>query len=57
MWRVVGVLLLALAGCGAPIERPYSEAELEMQCVMRGGWWRPDQLVGGFCEFQGSGFL
>ena len=51
------MLLLALAGCGAPIERPYSEAELEMQCVMRGGWWRPDQLVGGFCEFQGSGFL
>jgi hypothetical protein len=49
------LLLLALAGCGAPIERSYTEEELEVKCVMRGGWWHRDGLMGGFCEFQSPG--
>ena len=49
------LLLLALAGCGAPIERPYTEEELELKCVMRGGWWHRDDPMGGFCEFQAPG--
>ena len=53
----VCLLLLALVGCGGPIERPYTEKELEAKCVMRGGWWHSDDLVGGFCEFQAPGFL
>ena len=53
----VCLLLLALVGCGGPIERPYTEKELEAKCVMRGGWWHRDDLMGGFCEFQAAGFL
>jgi hypothetical protein len=56
--RGVGLLLvLALTACGERIERPYTEAELEQMCVMRGGWWHRDDLTGGFCEFQAPGFL
>jgi hypothetical protein len=56
--RGLGLLLvLTLAGCGAAMERAYTEAELEATCVMRGGWWHPDDLMGGFCEFQAPGFL
>jgi hypothetical protein len=56
--RGLALLLgLALAGCGAPIERPYTQEELEVKCVMRGGWWHRDDLMGGFCEFQAPGFL
>ncbi len=51
------LLVLALAGCGAAIERTYSEEELEATCVMRGGWWHRNDQVGGFCEFQAPGFL
>ena len=51
------LLVLALAGCGGRIERPYTEEELERQCVMRGGWWHRDDLMGGFCEFQAPGLL
>ena len=53
----VCLLVLALVGCGGPIERPYTEQELEAKCVMRGGWWHRDYLMGGFCEFQAPGFL
>ncbi len=51
------LLVLALAGCGPAIERPYTEEELELRCAMRGGWWHRDDLMGGFCEFQAPGFL
>jgi hypothetical protein len=54
---LVCLLVLVLAGCGERIERPYTEEELEQQCVMRGGWWHRDELMGGFCEFQAPGFL
>jgi hypothetical protein len=50
-------LVLALAGCGGQIERPYTEEELEARCVMQGGWWHRDDLKGGFCEFQAPGLL
>jgi hypothetical protein len=53
----VCLLVLTLVGCGGPIERPYTEQELEVKCVMRGGWWHRDDLMGGFCEFQAPGFL
>jgi hypothetical protein len=50
-----GLLLLTLAGGGAPIERPHTEEALEVKCVMRGGCWHRDDLMGGFCEFQAPG--
>jgi hypothetical protein len=52
------VTALALAGCSsAPIEKAYSEDQLKQRCELTGGWWRPDQLIGGFCEYQAPGGL
>jgi hypothetical protein len=58
--RDVAALLLAvlLAGCGpVAFGSAYSEEELARTCVQRGGWWRPDGLRGGFCEFEAPGFM
>ena len=58
--RDVAALLLAvlLAGCGSVAFGPaYSEEELAQTCVRRGGWWHPDELRGGFCEFEAPGFI
>ena len=63
MRRIVGLLLAVwLTGCGpvgsGPAYPPaYTEEELAQMCVRRGGWWRPDDLRGGFCEFEAPGFL
>jgi hypothetical protein len=58
--RDVAALLLAvlLAGCGpVAFGSAYSEEELARSCAHRGGWWRPDELRGGFCEFEAPGFI
>ncbi len=59
MRGVAGLLLaLALAGCGPVAFGPaYTEEELAQICVRRGGWWRLDELRGGFCEFEAPGFM
>ncbi|HWN13433.1 MAG TPA: hypothetical protein VNU02_06215 [Candidatus Dormibacteraeota bacterium] len=59
MRGVAGFLLaLVLAGCGPIAFGPaYTDEELAQSCVRRGGWWRPDDLRGGFCEFEAPGFL
>jgi hypothetical protein len=59
MRGVAGLLVaLALAGCGlVPVGPVYTEEELAQVCARRGGWWRPDDLRGGFCEFEASGFM
>jgi hypothetical protein len=59
MRGAAGLLLaLVLAGCGSVAFGPaYTEDELAQMCVRRGGWWRPDDLRGGFCEFEAPGFL
>jgi hypothetical protein len=56
----VAALLLAaaLAGCGSTAFGPvYTEEEQSRYCLLRGGWWRPDALMGGHCEFEATGFL
>ena len=51
---VLAVLVTLLLGCAsAPIEPTYSEQELRATCERHGGWWRPDDLRGGFCEMPG----
>jgi len=59
MRSAAGLLLaLTLAGCGAVAFGPaYTEDELAQICVRHGGWWRPDELRGGFCELEAPGFL
>jgi hypothetical protein len=47
-----------LAGCsGASIPPTYTQDELKAICERHGGWWHPDGLVGGYCEYQSDGFL
>lgn len=61
MARVIAALALlgaSLAGCAAgAIQRPYSEQELRERCERQGGWWHPDELMGGFCEYQSPGMV
>jgi len=48
-----GILLTAtaLTGCAtAPIPPTYTQDELKAICERHGGWWHPDDQVGGFCE-------
>lgn len=56
---LVLVLLLA-AGCslsmGKPVPSAYTKEELRDTCLRTGGWWR-DDLIAGYCEYQGDGFL
>ena len=52
------LLAAALAGCGSVAFGPaYTEEELAEYCARRGGWWRPDELMGGHCEFEADGFM
>ena len=52
------LLVLLLAGCGSVAFGPaYTEEEQAQYCALRGGWWRPDALFGGYCEFESAGFL
>ena len=58
--RVLAVALLGAGVCGllgacttAVIPPAYTDAELEAQCIRRGGWWR-GSLIPGYCEFQAA---
>jgi hypothetical protein len=51
------VVVLGLAsGCAGAIPPTYSQAQLGLRCEQTGGWWHPDDLMGGNCEYQSSGF-
>lgn len=48
-----GLCALILGGCSSvPIPPTYTQQELKVICERRGGWWRDDDLMGGFCEYQ-----
>jgi hypothetical protein len=54
---LVAVALTLLAGCSSvPIPPTYTQDELKAICERHGGWWHPDELMGGFCEYQQGGF-
>ena len=43
--------LAILVGCSSvPLPSTYTQGELKAICERHGGWWHPDELVGGFCE-------
>ena len=44
-----------LLGCarGAPVPPTYTQDELKTECDRHRGWWRPDDLRGGYCDFRG----
>jgi hypothetical protein len=41
-------------GCAGPLWS--GDMSGAQRCEHSGGWWRPDQLFGGHCEYQGTGF-
>jgi len=51
----LAIAVAIAAGCAGAVA-PTPE-ELQERCVRDGGWWRPDALFGGYCEFQSPGFI
>ena len=54
----LGIVLALASGCSSvPIPPPYTQEELRQRCEHVGGWWRPDALMGGYCELESASFL
>ena len=53
---LVAITILA-GGSSVPIPPTYTQDELKAICERHGGWWHPDELMGGYCEHQSDGFL
>ena len=52
--RFLVSMVVLLAGCSSVAIPPtYTQAELKAECDRRRGWWRPDDLIGGYCDFRG----
>ncbi len=52
--RLVVLMGILLAGCSSvAIPHAYTQADLKAECDRRRGWWRPDGLIGGYCDFRG----
>lgn len=47
--------MACLVGCvaTAPVPPTYTQADLQAACDRQRGWWRPDGLRGGYCDFRG----
>jgi hypothetical protein len=42
-----------LAGCSSVAIPPtFTQDGLKAECDRHGGWWRPDDLLGGYCDFR-----
>lgn len=49
---LVVVVVFVVAGCSSlPIPPTYTQDELKAICERHGGWWHPDDLMGGYCEY------
>jgi hypothetical protein len=49
---LIVVAVTIMAGCrSAPIPPTYTQDELRAICERHMGWWHPDGLVGGYCEY------
>ena len=51
---LLAVTLALAVGCAGPFSSV--ETNWPERCEQSGGWWRPDELFGGYCEYQGTGF-
>jgi hypothetical protein len=50
--RIIVVAMTLLVGCSSvPIPPTYTQEELRAICRGQGGWWHPDSLRGGYCEY------
>jgi hypothetical protein len=49
---LIAVALTLLTGCSrVPLPPTYTQDELRSICERQGGWWHPDDLIGGYCEY------
>ena len=55
---LLGLAVAILVGCGGPPRPPLdTQDELRAEWARHRGWWRPDDLCGGYCEHDtGRGF-
>ena len=49
----IAACLVSCATLTTPIPPTYTQDELKAMCRRHTGYWRPDGLAGGFCEFRG----
>ena len=49
----IAACLVSCATLTTPIPPTYTQDELKAMCQRHTGYWRPDGLAGGFCEFRG----
>jgi hypothetical protein len=51
----LGLVTVALIACtpAAPIPPTYTQDDLKARCDRQRGSWRPDELMGGYCDFRG----
>jgi hypothetical protein len=46
------IAVTILAGCSSvPVLPTNAQGELRAECDRHRGWWRPDDLRGGYCEY------
>jgi hypothetical protein len=46
------LIVSVLVGCSSvPIPPTYTPDELRAICERHRGWWHPDGLFGGYCEY------
>ena len=50
---VVVLTASLLIGCSSvPIPPTYSQDELRVRCERQRGWWHPNGVRGGYCEYR-----
>jgi len=55
---LVAAALTILVGCStAPMPPAFTQDELKAICERQGGWWHPDHLTGGICEYEQAGSM
>lgn len=50
-WSASTVTCLVACATSTPIPPTYTQEELRAACERHGAWWRPNDLLGGFCEY------
>jgi hypothetical protein len=51
---LLAVALGLAVGCAGPVASV--DGNWLQRCEQSGGWWHPNELFGGYCEYQGTGF-
>ena len=50
----VSALGWGCASTSTPIGPTYTQEELRTICERQRGWWHPDGVIGGYCEYRGG---